>query len=80
MSGANAKREFLYLLCQVYDKIKATRRAGRAPTLLVFSVTPFKIDQKVQILGKEIYAKTLAKIQVTAIFLKICGKTFSPNL
>ena len=48
--------------------------------LLVFSVTPFKIDEnqnqnhsidKVQNLGNEkryIYAKTLAKIQVRGIF------------
>ena len=52
----------------------------RRGQLLVFSVTPFKIDQnrnqnhstdKVQNLGNKEgkYAKTLAKIQVTASFL-----------
>jgi len=64
----------------------------RVTLLLVFSVTPFKINKnknensskdKVQNLEEKEskYAKTFAKIKNTAMFLtKICGEIFYPSL
>jgi len=54
--------------------------------LLVFSVTPFKIDQnqnqnRIWEMKESKYAKTFAKILVTAIFLmQDMRRNFYPNL
>ena len=59
------------------ENIRCPNYTNELVQLLVFSVTPFKIDQnknqnrsidKVQNLGNERYTKTLAKIQVRGIF------------